>query len=170
MRQDAVQLPKHPGHGRLPIRRARPVPQRHLIPIHPVEPATEPVVAPIVHHVQKGRRGHDQADGAVADPRGTVGRRCQERRVRVLQARAVTIFKPREQGTRLPEDERRDVPLRRGLVPALVDPALRTDRGRLVGGKRVHRKEPGRVAGEPIRGHHLDPPVHAICRACGPAP
>ena len=131
----------------------------HVGRIDAGEPAAQPVVALIIDHIQKRRRGDDQVHRPVSQAGCPFRRPGHQDRRRMRRRHSV-----RQQAERLLQDDRPHVPRRRHLAARLVDLALRHGRHGLIGRHGIDREKPARMAGQTIDRHHPDPGIHRIER------
>ena len=133
------------------------------------EPAAQPVVAGVVHHVEEGRGGDGEGHAAVQQRVGAAGIAREEAGIlrRPCQMLPLGGIQPTQQLAGLLEDQRVGVAVGRYLVALGVDLALLLGAEGLVGGQGVHRKEARAVARQAIGGHHADPAVEVVQLAAG---
>ena len=136
-----------------------------------VEPAAQPVVAHVVHHVEEGRRGDGEGHGLVFQGRRGAGIAGEEVGVprglgQVPQGLGIQAG---EELSRLFQDEGVGVTVGRDLVPLFVDLTLLAGADGLVGRQGVDGEEARAVAREAVGGHHADPGIHGIQLAAGGA-
>ncbi len=121
-----------------------------------------------LHHVRNGGDVTTRSTDASGISRRVVRRPRQQRAPRAPPApawRASPCVEVLQQRPGLLEDDGAHVPPRRHLLPRLVDLPLGRDRRRLIRRQRVDREEPGRVAGQPVDGHHPNPAIDGVERA-----